>query len=161
MTRRRQNPHVFEVLPYRHSQGGREYLVHQDGSVIRGRYAGGNIAEESAQALAEASGYRVWFRRLHFLGIADRAADPLLYPYTIDLTATPVHDVPGPAMVWADEVAMSAIGDPRNHPRTIALYDRVIAHLQESLTRGADTIVPAPFPLTPTVEHARNRSHQE
>lgn len=128
-TRRRIAAHVYEVLPYRHTAAGRECLVHQDGSVIRGRYAGGNLAEEASWALAEASGYVVWFRRWlpYFLGVRDMNAEPRLYQFAPDLTGLQPGEIDGPAMVWAGHDAMIAIGDAR----TGALYDQVIAHLQK------------------------------
>ncbi|MEU8364925.1 hypothetical protein AB0C27_53820 [Nonomuraea sp. NPDC048882] len=152
---------VFEVLPYRDAATGRQFLVHQDGSVIRGRHAGGDLAEEAFWALAAASGYAVWLRRrwlLCFLGIRDRTADPLLYQFAPDLTGLQPYEVGAPAMVWAGHEVMTAIGDPR----TAALYDRVIAHLQQASTRPTASASPAPLPLTLTrTGDARARSHQE
>jgi hypothetical protein len=160
---------VYEVLPYRDTATGRQFLVHQDGSAIRGRHTSGNLAEQASWALAEASGYAVWFRRWlpYFLGIRDRTADPLLYQFAPDLTGLQPYEADAPAMVWASPEVMAAIGDPRNQPadfydpHTAALYDRVITHLQQASTRAAAGVgSPAPFPPTSTGD-ARARSHQE
>ncbi|MFD0480921.1 hypothetical protein ACFQ0B_81900 [Nonomuraea thailandensis] len=57
VSRRHDAARVFEVLPYPDTATGRQFLVHQDGSVIRGRHTGGNLAEQASWALASASGY--------------------------------------------------------------------------------------------------------
>lgn len=129
--------HVYEMLPWR-DHGIREYLVRDDGSPVRGRFRGGNIAAEACEELARASGYRVWFRDVLFLGIPGSPRGlPRVYPYTIDLTGHAQERGEGEdVMVWVDDEQMRALGEWSNRdigwyqPATLVLYERVRAVLQ-------------------------------
>lgn len=128
----------YVVLPHRRGDAGLEYLVRDDGSAVRGRWGGGNIAGEACEELARASGFHVRFHDLLFLGVPDQQRAPLLYPYTADLTGAAQESDPEDLMVWLDGEQMEALGRPEtrgigfHNQATAALYGR----LRPALVRG-------------------------